>query len=164
MRTLLVFVILIGFFGLVQGSFFFDELSIKGVRPDLLLILITFIAFKKGSMEGQLAGFGAGFMQQIFSHGLFGVFSFVFTVVGFVMGQVQRKVYAENFITAIVLVFFATLVKGAALGILAIFFGEIASYYPSYLKNGLLLELVYNPVLAGPVFWLLGKFASPVMR
>ena len=164
MRNFFIYVILIGFLGLIQKSFFFDEISIGMARPDLLLILITYIAFKKGSMEGQFAGFGAGFMMQISSSAPFGAYCFVFTVVGFVMGLVQRKVYSENFITAIILVFAATLVKGLAFGFLALFAVDVAQSYPTMLKNGLLLELIINPLLAGPLFWVFGRFASPVMK
>jgi len=162
-RNFFVLIILIAFLGLIQGSFFFDEITIRMARPDLLLILITFVAFKKGSMEGQFVGFGSGVMMETFSHGPFGAYCFVFTVVGFVMGLVQRKIYSENFVTAIILVFFATLVKGLTFGILALFVLDIARSYPAMLKNGLLLELIINPLLAGPVFWTLGRFASPVM-
>jgi len=164
MRKNLIYIILIFFFGLLQSSFFFDVIRVAGVKPDLLLILIAFVAYKRGSVDGQLVGFGSGMLQTVFSSALFGMYAFIFTVVGFVMGFVQKKIYSDSFITAIILVFLATLVKGAVWGILAIFFGEVSQGFVVYLKNGLLLELILNPVLAGPIFWFLNRFAVPVMR
>lgn len=156
--------LLIVLFGLLQSTVFADILRIDEVKPDLLLMVVAFVAFKRGGMAGQLSGFAAGMMQQFFSPALFGSYAFVFTIVGFSLGFVQHKVNAENFITSGVLVFVATLIKGLALGVLALLFSEVGDFYGSYLTSGLLLELVINPVLAGPLFWLLNRFAAPAMR
>lgn len=164
MRNSVIIVLLIVFFGLLQSTVFSDVLKIDEVKPDLLLIVVAFVAFKRGGMAGQLAGFAAGMLQQFFSPILFGSYAFVFTVVGFLLGLSHHKVNAENFVTSAVLVFIATAIKGVALGILALLFVEIGDYYGSYLINGLLLELVINPILAGPLFWLMNRFAAPVLR
>lgn len=163
MRNTFLLVLLVALFGLLQGSFFFDVLRIEGVKPDLPLILVTFVAFKAGSTEGELTGFASGLFQQFFSTALFGMYAFMYTVVGFVVGFVQKKVYAENFLTSMLLVLGATLVKGAALAFLALFFGEAAFEFGRYLKNAFLLELVYNAVLAAPVFWVLNRFTAPAL-
>lgn len=147
--------------GLLQTSYVFQNmLSISGVAPDLLLVLVTYVGFKRGGMQGQLIGFGSGMFQQFFSAALFGVYAFQFTVVGFVMGLTQRKVFSDNFVTAIVLAVLATLVKGLSLGILSLFFIEISQRFPIYLKNNLLLELLYNAAIAGPLFWLFNRVLS----
>ena len=164
MRNAIVISLLLLFFGLLQSTVFIDVLRIENVKPDMILIVVAFIAFKRGGMVGQLAGFGAGMLQQFLSPSLFGSYAFCFTVTGFVLGYVQHKVNAENFITAGVLAFAATLIKGLMLGFLALFFNEISDMYGSYVVNGLLLELVINPVLAGPMFWLMNRFAAPALR
>jgi len=163
-RNTLIIALLIVFFGLLQSTVFVDILRIDEVKPDLLLIVIAFVAFKRGGMAGQLTGFAAGMLQHFFSPVLFGSYAFVFTVVGFVLGLTQHKVNAENFITSAVLVFIATIIKGLALGILALLFVEIGDFYPSNVSGGLLLELVINPILAGPLFWMMNRFAAPAMR
>lgn len=161
MRNSLMMLVLVLIAGLLQTSYVFQNiLSISGVAPDLLLILITYVGFKRGGMQGQLIGFGSGMFQQFFSSALFGLYAFQFTVVGFIMGLTQRKVFSDNFVTAIVLTMIATLIKGLALGILSMFFIEVAQRFPLYLKNNLLLELLYNAILAGPVFWLLNRVLS----
>jgi len=159
MRGSLLRILIIVMLGLVQSSFFFDAISINGVAPDLLLIFIVFVGFKSGVMDGQTSGFAAGFMQQIFSTALFGLYAFSFTVVGFSIGMVQKKIYSDNFITAIFLVFFATLIKGLSIGFLAMFFGEVSDIFFHWIRNNLLIELIYNPLLAGPIFWLLNRMA-----
>ncbi len=164
MRNAVIIALLIVFFGLLQSTVFADILKIDEVKPDLLLVVVAFVAFKRGGMAGQCAGFAAGMMQQFFSPALFGSYAFVFTVVGFALGFTQHKVNAENFVTSAVLVFIATVIKGIALGILALLFAEIGDFYGSYLTGGLLLELVINPVLAGPLFWMMNRFAAPAMR
>lgn len=162
MKKVFFLIILIALFGILQATHFFDMFAILGVKVDIVLILVTYIAFTQGSMKGQYVGFGSGLVQHLFSTSLFGMYCFAFTVVGFVMGMVQRKVYANNFITAMILVFFATIIKGAAIGFIAIFFADID--YANFIKNALLLELVLNPILAGFIFWLLNRFAAPVLK
>ncbi len=159
MKNSLLRILIIVLLGLIQNSFFFDSISINGVTPDLIIIFVAFIGFKSGVMDGQTSGFFGGLFQQFFSTALFGLYVFVFTVVGFSIGMVQKKIYSNNFITAIFLVFFATLIKGLSIGFLAIFFGEVSDIFFHWVRNNLLIELIYNPLLAGPIFWLLNRMA-----
>jgi len=163
-RNVIVIGLLILFFGLLQSTVFIDILRIEEVKPDLLLIVVTFFAFRYGAMVGQCAGFAAGMMQQFFSPALLGSYAFVFTVIGCILSFARHKISADNFITSAIIVFLATLLKGLMLGFLALLFGEIGDMYGSYIVNAFLLELVFNPILAGPLFWLLNRFAAPAMR
>jgi len=164
MRSVIVIGILILFFGLLQSTVFIDILRIEEVKPDLLLIVVSFLAFRYGAMIGQCSGFAAGMMQQIFSPALLGCYAFVFTVIGFTLSIARHKINADNFITSVLIVFLATLLKGLMLGFLALCFGELGDMYGSYIVNAFLLELVLNPILAGPLIWLLNRFAAPAMR
>ncbi|MCK4906195.1 MAG: rod shape-determining protein MreD [Spirochaetes bacterium] len=165
MKKFIFIFILIVFFGILQSSVFFDVFKLIGAaKPDIILMLVVFVAYKKGSMEGQMVGFGAGLFVGIFSTALFGLNPFIYTLIGFLMGLVEKKIYADSFLTSIVLIFFATIIKGAIIGILALFYGEIAGYYISFLRNALLIELIINPLFAVPIFWTLKRFALPVLR
>ena len=52
MRNTLIIALLIVFFGLLQSTVFVDILRIDEVKPDLLLIVIAFVAFKRGGNSG----------------------------------------------------------------------------------------------------------------
>jgi rod shape-determining protein MreD len=163
-KNTIVIAIMILFFGLLQSTVFVDVLSIEEIKPDLLLIVIAFVAFKYGGMAGQLAGFAAGIFQEFFSPALLGSYAFVFTVVGYGISFVQHKMSVDNYITSALIVFIATIIKGLMFGFLALFFGEISVMYGSYIVSGFLLELVLNPLFAIPLFWFMNRFAAPTPR
>jgi len=152
------------FFGLLQTTVFIDILRIEEVKPDLLLIVVAFAACRYGAMLGQCSGFAAGMLQHVFSPALLGSYAFVFTVIGFSLAFIRRMINADNFIASAIIVFIATLLKGLLLGLLALLFDEPGAMYESYIVNSFLLELVLNPILAGPLIWLMNRFAPPAKR
>jgi rod shape-determining protein MreD len=60
--------VLIYFFNIIL----IDFVSIKGIKPDLLLILCVWIALSEGQFTGLLAAFGIGLIQDIVSFDVLG--------------------------------------------------------------------------------------------
>jgi len=163
-KNTITIAILIVFFALFQSTVFVDIISIEEIKPDLLLIVIAFVAFKFGGMAGQLAGFAAGMLQEFVSPALLGSYAFVFTVIGYGIAFMQHKMSVDNYITSALIVFIATIIKGLMLGFLAMLFGEIGAMFGSYITSGFLLELVLNPLFAIPLIWFMNRFAAPAPR
>lgn len=70
--------------GLLQ-KLLFDRLLIYGAKPDLLLLLTTWIARREGQSVGIMAGFSIGLLMDLM-RGTLGLEAFAKTVSGFVAG------------------------------------------------------------------------------
>jgi len=69
-----------------------NTVAIGNIRPDLLLILVVFVAMKKGLMKAALAGILAGFIEDIFSTGAF-INTLAFPVYGILVSLLKEKFY-----------------------------------------------------------------------
>ena len=132
----------------------FKSLSIAGIRPDLLLIITLFAAFKYGSMEGQITGFISGFAMDIFSSQLFGVNAFTKTIIGFAAGHFQKRIYSENAPTILLFIFISSFFNGLIFAIMNIIFRPNAIDFWNYIVSVLLIEMVYNCIV-GFIFFII---------
>lgn len=68
-----------------------DLLSIKGVRPDLIVLFVVGRALSGGPTAGVLWGFGIGLLIDAVSGAQFGLGAFAYTLTGFVSGQLSSE-------------------------------------------------------------------------
>mgnify|MGYP001596777321 CR=1 FL=1 len=95
-------------FALIQTAAL-DTISIFGVKPDILLIVVILFGFRLGWMSGCITGLISGFLKDIFSGTLLGADSFSFALTGIVAGWLGRRFYAETPIAQVILSFWVAL-------------------------------------------------------
>lgn len=95
-----------------------NRLSILGIKPDLLLILVIFIGLYKGPISGAWYGFLAGILLDIFSPSPLGTNALSKTVLGFLAGAVAPLLYFEAPFIQGLLLFLGMLLEGLILFIL----------------------------------------------
>lgn len=61
-------------------------LSLEGIIPDLLLIMIVYISITEGQISGTLYGFGIGLLFDIITGGVIGISSLSKSIAGFISG------------------------------------------------------------------------------
>ncbi len=71
-------------------------LSLGGVTPDLPLIVTVFLALRRGPETGCLAGFVAGFLQDMAGGGLIGVQALTKALAGFGMGLLVGRLWVAS--------------------------------------------------------------------
>jgi rod shape-determining protein MreD len=71
-------------------------LSMGGITPDLPLILTAFLALHRGPETGCLAGFVAGFLQDMAGGGLIGVQALTKSLAGFAMGLLVGRLWVAS--------------------------------------------------------------------
>jgi rod shape-determining protein MreD len=89
-RTILALTVFGG--GFVQATFA-PALRIGDVTPDIPLIIVVLLALRRGSEAGCLAGFVAGFLQDIAGGGLIGVQALTKAAVGFGVGALGGRLH-----------------------------------------------------------------------
>ena len=133
--------------------------AIHGVIPDLGLIILIFVAIRRGSMTAQLSGFAAGVVQDVLSLSPLGFHAFVRTVVGFFYGLTVGSIFVDPILMPVILTIIATLFKGLISSLLVVLLSIPAGGF-SVFAGPLWIEMGYNAVLAPFLFALLGVLKS----
>lgn len=134
-----------------------NRIAIKGVRPDLALIVLVFVSMRRGSMVGQVSGFAAGIFEDLMNVSPLGFHSLLRTVIGYLYGVFAGNVFIDPFLMPMVLTVIATILKGVLAGIISAVFGIASSGFITF-TGRLWIEVAYNGVLAPFLFALLGLF------
>ena len=127
--------------------------------PDLILILVVYIALHNGTVAGITAGFFSGLIFDFLSLAPMGLHSFVFTALGFLYGIVYRKYNVRRFFFPLILGLSATFLKAGILLVLHVLFGQGIQVY-NLLAVSFWIEVVENALCAPLLFMLLGVFPN----
>lgn len=149
MRIIVTFFLLV--FNLVLESTLFQSIAIIGVKPNTALLIIVSYAMLRGDIEGALAGFFAGLLQDIFFGRYIGLHALLGMTVGFICGKPFKDFYRENYMAPLLL------------SALAIFGYEFAFYLTNFLLRArldffyyfqkiILPEAAYTVILSMPVY------------
>jgi len=138
----------------VLQSTVFRYIAIRGVRPDLALIVLVFVALRRGSMTAQVAGFAAGIVEDLVSVSPVGFHMLLRTVIGYLYGLLSGNVFLDPLLMPIVLTIVATILKGLVSGLVSLVFGLQASGF-MYFAGRLWIEAGYNALAAPFLFALL---------
>ncbi len=65
-------------------------IALSGVVPDVLLVLVFWVALRHGQVAGTVAGFAIGLLLDVVMQGGLGVHAFAKTLAGFVVGFFAR--------------------------------------------------------------------------
>ncbi len=134
-----------------------NRVAVRGVRPDLALIVLIFVSMRRGPMVGQVSGFATGFLEDLMNVSPLGFHSLLRTVIGYVYGLLSGNVFIDPFLMPIILTVIATILKGILAGIVSAVFGLAASGFITF-TGRLWIEVGYNGVIAPFLFALLNLF------
>jgi len=150
MKKELKFFTAILIFGLIQCAVM-PNLKFFGVMPDILLIAVVLggVYFSWG--WSLFFGFSAGFLKDIFGIGGFAANVLIFSLWGYFIPKISRKVSIDDIIALPFFVFIVTFINDIILRFLSLCRGEIISL-GIFLKvavlgsfyNALMLLLVYK--------------------
>jgi rod shape-determining protein MreD len=156
LRVTLFTLLALGICVMLQSTLL-GRIAIRGVRPDLALIVLVFASLRKGSMVGQWSGFASGLLEDLMNVSPLGFHSLLKTVIGYLYGVFSGNVFVDPFLMPMVLVVVATLLKGTLAGIVSAVFGIAASGFITF-TGRIWIEIAYNGVLAPFLFALLNLF------
>jgi rod shape-determining protein MreD len=129
--------------------------AVRGVIPDLGLIVLVFVAIRRGSMTAQLSGFASGVVEDVLSLSPLGFHAFIRTVVGFLYGLTEGSIFVDPIFMPVILIIIATLFKALISSLLVVFLSIPAAGFGVF-AGPLWIELGYNAVLAPFLFAALG--------
>ena len=144
------FSIFLLFFTLLSSGNILNSISLSdfNIRPDLLLILLVFVAINGETTEAIMASFAVGFAADI-SGSAMGPYTISFGLLGSLISQMRKVVIMKRMVHQASAIF----VSGAISGVLV--------HFLTYFKTGETASNVYAVVLGtcfysalvGPVIW-----------
>lgn len=132
-------------------------ITILGVKPDFIMVVVVVFSLLKGEKEGSISGFVSGLLQDIFSTGLLGINALAKTVIGFTCGIVKEKIFHEHILFIIpVITFIASFMQSIIMLLLLRAFGTEYNLAWS-LKQVALPEALYSSLLSPFIFLAINK-------
>ena len=129
--------------------------EIAGIAPDLVLVIVVFLANKNGTMTGQLTGFFGGLALDVMGLSPVGFYALMYTLIGALFGMTRGKMFVDPIVMPIGLAVAALMIKGLIAVLIASLYA-MGTIQGQVFSTGYLLEIGYTGLLAPIVFAILG--------
>lgn len=129
--------------------------SIGGVRPDLVLIIVVYLGFVRGPEVGTASGFVFGLFEDVYSGGLPGANALIKTILGFTCGLLGKRLYTQSLLSHILGVGIGTVANATILS-------SIHGFVPEW-RTILMYEMLYN-LLCCPVIVAIYRYGERYMK
>jgi rod shape-determining protein MreD len=136
----------------------FPEFLADPFKPNLLIIVVAWLSFREGGVQGVLLSFLLGLIADCFSGHYLGLNAFSFLIIHLVMRKVSGRLYTDSLYLMVLVVFLATLLNGIN-HLLLLFLFSLAEGIYATLLAGLLPQALVN-ALATSLLFSVPKFSS----
>ncbi len=147
-----ILLILLIFITIILKTTILSNVEFRGVKPDILLILVVIFSNFSGSLKGELLGFFSGLVEDLLSMSPLGFNAFINAFIGFLSGITVGKIFLNPILITVFLVFFGTLFKSVLSFILLTLF--VAEKAGTVYTLNFLIEIGLNIVIT-PIIYLL---------
>ena len=130
--------------------------AIGRATPDLLLIMCVYLGLHQHTVGGAIGAFSLGYLQDAFSGSVAGLNAFGMCLVFTVVYLTSRRLWVDNTISKIAVVFLASLLKTIAILVLVAMFMSVEGLWRTMLSY-LLIEAVLAATLSPAVFAVLAR-------
>ena len=127
------------------------QFSILGVVPDTALVLIISYGILRGDIEGALFGLSAGFLQDIFSGIVIGLYALLGFLVGYFSGSPLRSFFKNNYFLPLLLVVCVSFLHQFLIYVATmLFMGQLD--FVHYFATVILPKTIYTASVAVPIY------------
>ncbi|WP_097677447.1 rod shape-determining protein MreD [Anaerosalibacter sp. Marseille-P3206] len=162
MQGLIMFIIVV--INFILQSTVFQYTRIFGVMPNTALIIVVCIAILKGKHIGGVIGLLAGFIQDIMFSQTIGPNALVLFFIGYLVGMTDQKLYKDSLFIPFIITAISTLAYHGLYYVLMFFLGTNIRF-TYFFKRIVLIEILYNSILAIPIYkWFSKIFTVPSIR
>lgn len=139
-----------------------NSITILGLKPDLIMVVVVVFSLLKGEKEGTISGFASGLLQDIFSTSLLGINALAKTVIGFTCGILKEKIFYEHILFLIpVITFIASFMQSILIFLLLRAFG-IEYGLAWSIKQIAIPEALYSSLLSPFIFLAINKLFQTI--
>lgn len=162
MRTALV-ISLVACIGLLLQSTIFHDIGLGAIVPDVLLVLCVYLGLNQQSVAGAFGAFLLGYLQDAASGSPAGLNACGMLIVFVIVYLTCRRLWVDNVVSKVVLVFLASLIKAVVVVVLLASLVSLRGGWSSF-PGDLLAQAALSSAIAPAVFWLLSITGIPLRR
>lgn len=134
--------------------------AIAGVQPDLVVIIVIFVANRNGSMVGQLAGFGAGIVLDVIGLSPLGFYALAYAIIGAVFGLTRGKVFVDPIFMPFLFTILALVAKAVISTLVSLVYG-LVGIVEAVFSVDYLIGIGYSTLIA-PLLFALLRLVGPL--
>ncbi len=101
-----------------------ELITLRGIQPDLVLIILCYIALARGRRTGAIYGFGIGLIQDAVGTGVLGLCALARTLAGFFAGNFAGDSKIHQVLVPSLVVLVADLIYNAVIALVSAFTPE----------------------------------------
>ncbi len=146
----ILYLLLLGVIIIVQSTVL-DSVTIAGVKPDLVMLIVVLNSFLLGTRTGAFLGFTGGIVEDLFLGNYIGLNALAKMAAGYFAGAAGQRLYRENILIAAIVTFFASL-AGFTVNYLLLLYLDITIAPLRALFNVALPVAAYTALLVPFVF------------
>lgn len=163
-KKLIVLFLILNFFVIffLQANIF-QDLTIAGIMPNLLVIYILFIGLFSNTASGVGFGVFAGLIVDIIYGKTIGISAFMFCIIGFLGAYFDKNFSKENKLTIILIVAIATIIYEVGYYFISSFILKFDREIMFFIKI-LAIEVVYNTLITIILYPLIQKVGYAMDR
>ncbi len=138
------------------------RLTLLGVIPQLVLVVVVSLAYLDGERVGVVAGFAGGLLQDLLlPQSIVGLTALVYTLIGYGVGYMRQYSLAESVWTPVFVVAIGSAIAESSYAVLAVLLGQ---QWISIADTAKVIGLIvlYNTLLTPFVFPVVRKVADRV--
>jgi rod shape-determining protein MreD len=147
----------------VLQSSILARITLFGVAPDLILIVVIVVGLTEGSLAGALSGFGGGLLRDLLLEGPMGLTGLAYLTVGYLVGLVRPYVPENSVVTPVVAVGLGSLLGSTLFLFFSFLLGAAADPFIRIVKV-ILLSSAYNTILTPFVYPIVNRVISMYPR
>jgi rod shape-determining protein MreD len=136
----------------VLQSTVFSHLSVQGVRPDLVLIMVVVFGLLGGWKLGVIVAVIGGIIEGLLAEQFLGIRVVSFLISGLLAGAISSKVNTDSILTLVMTVLFATVIHSMT-GIFFVLAEGVRISARYICLNMVLPKVVYNIVVSVVLKW-----------
>jgi rod shape-determining protein MreD len=155
-KTVFASTLLSSFFLIIQTTWLKNGLF-WGVIPDLVLLVVVWVAYSNRDNQGVFTGFFSGLICDLLSSSPFGYSAFIYIAPAYIASFLKNIVAMDGFFIPVIMGFSCTIVKGLASELLLLLFGAGNLNAYSFSDLHFWVEAVLNGAIAPLLFFALKK-------
>lgn len=152
------------FVNMILQSSLLPFLEVFGIQPDTLMVLVCCFGLLGGSYYGLFTGLVGGLLQDILYGGPIGLAALHYMLIGFLVGQLNERVYLGKLLIPILCAFGGSIVRGMLM-MAYMYFMRIEFSASVALSLVILPEALYTALFMPLTFYLMSLlFRQRFMR
>ena len=94
MKRIICFFVMMIILYLIQTTIF-NKITVAGIKPNVVIILVVLIGYKYGKIPGMLMGFFMGLFLDLTESDYIGYYSLIYLIIGYLVGF-SNKLYTND--------------------------------------------------------------------